>query len=413
MERIAELGIGPGATFSFNAFTPKGRAAIEEIPPVNAFWSVTMYDKDSDLVDNPIDRYALGDRSDLEFGKDGSLTLYIQSDSPGKDKERNWLPAPPRDQFKVGATSVRAEEGSLRRYVGAAAGAPGEVIGARDGRMRSPFRSRPRDFSLTSGALFVLLLTAGAAWAQQTDPTALAKTTQNPVGDLVSLPFQLNYFSGEPLEDETLFNLNFQPVVPLKLTDEWNVIVRTIFPYLSIPASGAERVNGFGDIQQQIFLSPAKPGAVIWGLGPALTFPTATNDLAKTGDWTVGPTAVLLTMPGPWVLGVLVFQSWTVAGDDIGPNVSQFTLQPFINFNFPDGWSLTSAPLITANWSAPDGEQWTVPLGIGVGKVTAVGTRPVNLGLQYYRNVERPASTGENQLRIIINLLYPKAPRPQ
>lgn len=259
----------------------------------------------------------------------------------------------------------------------------------------------------------VLFLTVRATQAQQPDPTALAKTTQNPVGDLVSLPFQLNYFSGEPLEDETLFNLNFQPVVPLRLTDEWNVIVRTIFPYLSIPASGAERVNGFGDIQQQIFFSPAKPGAVIWGVGPALSFPTATNDLAKTGDWTAGPTAVVLTMPGPWVLGALAFQSWTFAGDEIGPNVSQLTVQPFINLNFTDGWSLSSAPLITANWSAPDGDQWTVPLGLGVGKVTAVGTRPVNLGIQYYHNVERPASTAENQLRLVISLLYPKAPRPQ
>ena len=72
-----------------------------EIPPVDAFWSLTMYDDDAYLVANPINRYALGDRSHLTFDADGGLTLYIQSDSPGKDKESNWLPAPKDAGFKL------------------------------------------------------------------------------------------------------------------------------------------------------------------------------------------------------------------------------------------------------------------------------------------------------------------------
>ena len=73
----------------------------DEIPPVDAFWSVTLYDKDSYLVPNAINRYALGDRSRMKPGEDGSLTIYIQPDSPGKDKESNWLPSPKDGTFKL------------------------------------------------------------------------------------------------------------------------------------------------------------------------------------------------------------------------------------------------------------------------------------------------------------------------
>jgi hypothetical protein len=90
--------------------------------------------------------------------------------------------------------------------------------------------------------------------------------------------------------------------------------------------------------------------------------------------------------------------------------VNQLSIQPFINLNFPGGWALNAVPLITANWAATDGDEWTVPLGLGIAKVTTVGTRPLNLGLQYYTNIERPAATAKNQLRLVITLLYPKVP---
>ena len=77
------------------------RFAKGQIPPVDAFWSLTLYDKDSYLVDNALNRYALGDRSDCKLGDDGSLTIYMQSESPGKDKESNWLPTPKDGAFKL------------------------------------------------------------------------------------------------------------------------------------------------------------------------------------------------------------------------------------------------------------------------------------------------------------------------
>ncbi len=278
------------------------------------------------------------------------------------------------------------------------------------------FRSSPSvpvaRAALTFAALLTLALstTAVVAHAQAT-PSAgdLAKATQNPVADLTTIPLQFNFFTGGPLEDRTLYNLNIQPVMPLKVTKGMNVIARTIVPYLSIPTTGTERVTGIGDIQEQLFFTPSKAGGLIWGLGPIFSFPTATNDLVKTGDWAAGPTAVVVKMAGPWVLGGLVNQLWTISGDGRGPDINQTAIQPFINYNLEGGWALSTSPLISANWIAPDGEEWTIPLGVGISKVAAIGRRPVSIAIQYYNNVERPPSTAENQLRFVFSLLYPIA----
>jgi hypothetical protein len=242
--------------------------------------------------------------------------------------------------------------------------------------------------------------------------SSLAKATQNPIGDLKSLPFQLNFYSGGPLEDRALFNLNFQPVIPVRVGD-LNIIMRTIIPYLDIPGgSGTQRTRGLGDIQQQVFFSPAKAGAFIWGIGPVFQVPTATNDLVRTGDWAAGPAAVIVKNAGPFVLGGLATQVWTFSGDEIGPNANQLAIQPFINYNLSQGWALGFGPLMTANWSAPSGEEWTVPLGLGISKVTLIGKQPVSLGVQYQNLVEAPTGTGRNLMRFSVSYLYPNPPPP-
>lgn len=242
--------------------------------------------------------------------------------------------------------------------------------------------------------------------------TELAKASQNPVGNLTVLPFQFNYLSGGPLGDQTLSNLNFQPVVPLKVGSNWLLIARTIVPFIDIPVADSglaipQRVKGIGDIQQQLFFTRAEPGDPVLGFGPVLSYPTATNPLSVSGDWAAGPAAVVCKMTGPWVLGALATQLWTFSGDDQGPDVNLLTVQPFINYNLADGWALAFSPVITANWSAPDGEEWTVPLGIGLTKLAAIGHQPVNLSLQYYHNVERPSTTGDDQIRFVVAPLFP------
>ena len=242
----------------------------------------------------------------------------------------------------------------------------------------------------------------------QHDVNALAKQTQNPVGDLTSVPFQFNFNTGGDLEQRTSLNLNFQPVIPFKATANWTVIARTIVPINSFAGPDGTRYSGVGDIQLELFVTPSKPGGLIWGIGPTFSFPTATSTAFETGTWAAGPSAVFVKMTGPFVLGGLITQLWPMSDAGGDPETDLFTLQPFINYNFGHGWAMAFAPIITANWNASSGNQWTVPLGLGVTRTTVFNHRPMNIGVQYYHNVERPGGAAGQQLKFIIALLYPR-----
>ncbi len=260
--------------------------------------------------------------------------------------------------------------------------------------------------------ILALTSTPGAAAQEgeelQTQASELAKQTQNPVADLTTIPLQFNFTSGGDLDDRTLSLFNFQPVFPLPVNANWHVIARMIVPVLDIPLPDGSRSDGIGDIQGQFFFTPRNGGGITWGLGPVLSLPTATNDAVRTGEFGIGPTAVVVKMTGPWVLGGLANNVWRIAGETEDPDLNQFTLQPFINYNLPRAWSLSTAPIITANWSAPEDQEWTVPLGLGIAKVAAIGKVPINLGLQYYNNVERPDGTGEHTVRLVWAFLFPQ-----
>jgi hypothetical protein len=261
--------------------------------------------------------------------------------------------------------------------------------------------------------VLVLLLAAlaGIGVARAADDesaTELAKKTQNPVADLISVPFQNNFNFGAGTKEETIYVLNVQPVIPIKLTPEWNLITRTIVPIINQPSlfPGSESAFGLGDINPSLFLSPAKPGALIWGVGPTFTFPTATDSQLGSQKYSMGPAAVALTIQGPWVFGALVNQQWSYAGwgDD---DVSAMLIQPFINYNIGGGWYLSSAPIITANWEATSENTWTVPVGAGVGKLFRLGKLPINMQLQAYSNVEKPDFGPDWQLRFQVQFLLP------
>ena len=240
------------------------------------------------------------------------------------------------------------------------------------------------------------------------DQGDLAKAAQNPVGDLISLPFQNNMNFDVGPADRTQNVLNIQPVWPIALSKNWNFITRTIVPLISQPAPGNERTNGLGDINFTGFFSPKQPGKIIWGVGPTLVFPTATDDVTGTDKWSAGPSVVVLTMPGQWVIGALVSNVWSFAGDDERADVNSFLMQYFVNYNLPDGWYLTSAPIITANWEAESGEQWTVPFGGGIGRVFRIGRQPINMQTQVFYNVETPTNGAKWQWRLQVQLLFPK-----
>ena len=238
--------------------------------------------------------------------------------------------------------------------------------------------------------------------------TSLAKTAQNPVGDLISLPFQNNMQFGVGPDDDILNILNIQPVYPLKLNDDWNLITRTILPVVSSPLPYGDRTNGIGDLNTSLFFSPSAPGKIIWGVGPVLSFPTASDEVLGRDKYTAGISAVVLTMPGSWVIGALASQSWDYAGDSNAASVNSFLLQYFVNYNFPSGWYFTSAPIITANWDAPSGQKWSIPIGGGAGKIVRLGKLSVNINSQIFWYAEKPDGGPDWEWRFQFQFMFPK-----
>ncbi|HKR84447.1 MAG TPA: hypothetical protein VJS37_09740 [Terriglobales bacterium] len=243
-------------------------------------------------------------------------------------------------------------------------------------------------------------------------PEELQRATQNPVASLISVPFQnntdLNF--GPFARDKN--TLNVQPVMPMKLSENWNLIARIITPLLFQPDVSQAHLGtfGLGDIQPTFFLSPAKPHPLIWGAGPALLLPTATDDTLGTGKWAAGPAVVALLQPGKWTLGVLVSNLWSFTGSRSRSDVNTMSLQYFVNYNLQNGWYVTSSPILSANWTATAGNIWLVPLGGGFGRIFRVGRQPVNGSVSAYYNVVRPDATPSPtwQLRVQIALLYPR-----
>jgi hypothetical protein len=297
------------------------------------------------------------------------------------------------------------------------------------------------------------LLDGGWVQAQEADQAAeLAKQLNNPIASLVSVPFQANYdFGMGPTNNGSKFTLNIQPVIPISIGKDWNVIVRTILPVISqhdvfyrdIPSfpglpdqilrdippalhDDAEKVgkklydeairkhpqnrsqDGLGDTTQSFFLSPKEPGpgGIIWGLGPVLLYPTATQDLLGGEKWGAGPTFVALKQTGGWTAGVLANQIWSVAGNDERSNISAMFLQPFVSYTTKTHTSFTLNTESTYNWEE---SQWTVPLNAMVSQILKIGKLPVSiqLGGRYY--AEGPSGAPDWGVRLNFTLLFPTA----
>jgi hypothetical protein len=185
----------------------------------------------------------------------------------------------------------------------------------------------------------------------------LAKAVQNPVANLISVPFQNNTNFNVGPRDGTQNILNIQPVIPISVNPDWNVITRTILPVIWQPGltAGQGTTSGLGDLQFSAFLSPNTASGLIWGAGAIAQAPTHTNDRLGNDRWGLGPTAVVLRIEkgSPWVYGALVNNVWSITSSNTDPSYNNFLLQPFVNYNFPEGLYLTSAPIITAAWDAP------------------------------------------------------------
>jgi hypothetical protein len=264
----------------------------------------------------------------------------------------------------------------------------------------------------------------GTSVATQATPAAAAnaeelrKASQNPVSSLISVPLQnTNNFGIDP-GDRTQDVLNIQPVIPVKVSDNWNMIVRVITPiiYQPFPApSPAPQVGvyGLGDIQPTFLLSPSKPHKLIWGAGPIFQLPTATSHYLGQGKLGMGPNVVALAMPGHFVVGVLVNNTWSVAGSGSRPPINQMLLQYFINYNMKKGWYLNTSPILTSNWEASNGGRWVVPFGGGVGRIMKLGFQPVSLSVRFYGNAVHPPGASPWSMLLQCTFLFPKLTKPQ
>lgn len=234
----------------------------------------------------------------------------------------------------------------------------------------------------------------------------LAKKAQNPIANMISLPFQMNTSYGIGEDKRTSNVLNIQPVVPISLGEKWNLVTRTIIPIVTVPDysdAGKSSVTGLSDITLSMFFVP-KESKVIWGLGPIIQLPTTTNDAVGPNEFGLGPSLILVLMKGKWVYGGTMNNVWSIGNT----NLNQFLLQYFINYNLPKSWYLSSAPIITANWKAEAGNKWVVPFGGAVGKIFNIGKLPINAQLGGFYVAVKPEGGANWQSRIQVQLLFPK-----
>ena len=271
-------------------------------------------------------------------------------------------------------------------------------------------------YKLSRAVVLILLIAhflKPFAFSQETETQSdqeLIKESQNPIASLISLPIQSDTFFGIGPFDRTQQVFQLQPVLPFALGSKINLITRTIIPFIFQPdvSRNSGTTFGLGDINLSLFFSPNSKGNLVWGIGPITQFKTATDDVTGSGKWGAGPAGVLVWLPGNWVIGALVSNLWSFAGDDDRNDINFLSVQPFVNYNLPQGWFLTTSPVITANWEAPSDNRWTIPLGGGVGKGFRIGKVPATFFTRANWIAEKPTGGPDAQLQFQLKFLFPK-----
>jgi hypothetical protein len=264
--------------------------------------------------------------------------------------------------------------------------------------------------------LAIAASTASTTWrarAQEVPPpelgdTELSRKSQNPISDMASLPLEHQMSSGfGPRHLRSQLVLRLTPVVPVPVGRDWMVVTRSIVPFVDQPVAQGARSSGLGDIEVSLLATAARERKVTWGVGPVFQLATATSPDLGTGKWSVGPSAVVLTRRGAWIIGALSNDVWSYAGPSSRSAVHALLLQPFVGYDLPYGWSVRSDPTITANWVKAD-ERWVVPVGATIAKTSRFGDYGLKAAVGLYLNPIRPADGPESQLRAQVAMLFPR-----
>jgi hypothetical protein len=250
---------------------------------------------------------------------------------------------------------------------------------------------------------------------------ALASKSQNPISNMISLPFQFNFnLNTGPNYDRMQTVMNLQPVLPVQLSKNWTMINRLIIPVIVQPdyTTESDNTSGLGATNYTAFFVPKPIGHVEYGFGPAMSIPTNTSPELGNGRFAIGPSAVLFTGVGKWTMGFVAQNIWSYNSADSSNHSNSFLLQYFINYNFQHGWSLGTGPIVTVDWAAEKPEEGedkrtnnraTVPFGLAVSKIAHFGDQAVKFFVAYNYNVVRPEYGAKGgQIQFTFVLLFPK-----
>lgn len=269
--------------------------------------------------------------------------------------------------------------------------------------------------NIIAAVVMTLLCMAVPLWAEDAGEGEkdkayeLQKKLENPVANMISVPFQNNWDFGIGPANAMRYTLNVQPVIPFELRRDWNLITRTIVPYIYAESSveGGEDKSGLGDITQSFLLSPVKPvGGWVLAFGPILRYPSATDDALGGEKWGAGPQVLALRQSSGWTYGAMAYHLWSFAGSDSRSDLNQTSLQPFLSFAFKKTHTTVGVSSESSfDWEA---DEWTVPISVKVGQLIRIGKQPVKLGLSAIYYAERPAGGPDWGTRFEVTLPFPK-----
>jgi hypothetical protein len=245
---------------------------------------------------------------------------------------------------------------------------------------------------------------AGSAPEKGSD-SAAKDAAENPVAAAISLPLQNNTFYGVGPYRRAENELLIEPVVPIRLSANWMVISRTIVPVVVVPRLSATAGVGYGlsNIQPQFYLSPVHAGKLVWGIGPQLWLPTATDHSLGINKWGGGPAAVALFRSGHLLAGTLIGNEFAGVNH---VHENQMTVNPFVFYNLTRGWYVLSTPVVTADWTAERNKRWTVPVGGGAGKLFKIGNQPLNARAEFFNDVRTATGGSDWQVQTQLQFLF-------